>query len=154
MLLKIKLHRPTARPGAAPRPRLTERLGASSRSKLTLVSALAGLGEITLLAGWKSEAEQAVAWLSLDGGDNDATRFLSHVITALQAVDPTWGRAAAVFFQAPQPSALLSVVATLVDGLMAADSKRLTARKARHEAPFQTTNSKRRCSHDFATALP
>ncbi len=44
-LLDTKLSSPNLRPGLVPRPRLSERLNRGAESKLTLVSAPAGVGK-------------------------------------------------------------------------------------------------------------
>jgi LuxR family maltose regulon positive regulatory protein len=44
----------------------------------------------TLLAEWAA-AERPFAWLSLDDDDNDPVRFWTHVIAALQEVEPGTG---------------------------------------------------------------
>ena len=76
MLLVTKLYGPRPRPGYVARPRLTDRLDAALQGRCTLVSAPAGFGKTTLLAGWASETDAPVAWLSLDAGDNDVARLL------------------------------------------------------------------------------
>jgi LuxR family transcriptional regulator, maltose regulon positive regulatory protein len=72
------------------RPGLRERLDESLHSKLALISAPAGFGKTTLVSEWAHALSAAtppvhVAWLSLDEGDNDPTRFLVYLATALQA---------------------------------------------------------------------
>ncbi len=54
--------------------------------KLTLISAAAGFGKTTLVSEWVARCERAVAWLLLEEGDNDLTRFLSYLIAALQTL--------------------------------------------------------------------
>src|SRR5256885_13949292 len=88
-LLATKLHVPAARSQLVSRPRLLDRL--APLRTLTLVSAPAGFGKTTLLAEWiahdgRSEPDTRVAWLSLDDGDNDASRFLTYVVAALQTL--------------------------------------------------------------------
>jgi LuxR family transcriptional regulator, maltose regulon positive regulatory protein len=90
-LLETKWHVPARRPGAVPRPRLSERLGRGARSRLALVCAPAGFGKTTLLTQWLAEIADrasggvpAVAWVSLDERDNDPATFWTYVITALQ----------------------------------------------------------------------
>jgi LuxR family maltose regulon positive regulatory protein len=55
--------------------------------KLTLISAPAGFGKTTLLSEWAHSlgvAGTPVAWISLDGGDNDLMRFVAYLIAALE----------------------------------------------------------------------
>lgn len=102
-LLQTKLRVPHARPDLVSRPRLftalDDGLGNDRQHwahKVTLVSAPAGFGKTTLLAAWlrrkDKELPAPVAWLSLDGDDNDLTRFLAYLAAALQQVDATIGR--------------------------------------------------------------
>ncbi|WAH97159.1 hypothetical protein [Arthrobacter sp. MMS18-M83] len=69
----------------------------SAESRLTLLSAPAGFGKTTLLAGWLREAQgevRCVAWLSLDSADSDPVSFWTYVVTALQTAVPGVGSAA------------------------------------------------------------
>jgi len=98
-LLTTKLNVPPPRPNLVPRLRLVERLDDGLRlgRRLVLISAPAGFGKTTLLSQWahgrgRSHTGPYVAWLSLDEGDNDPTRFWSYVIAALQTI-PGLGRA-------------------------------------------------------------
>jgi LuxR family maltose regulon positive regulatory protein len=96
-LLLTKLFVPPPRPKIILRPRLIERLneGLSAGRKLTLISAPAGFGKTTLVSEWVAGCERLepkvpVAWLSLDEGDNDPTRFLTYFIAALQTEKGCW----------------------------------------------------------------
>ncbi len=111
-LLKTKLYIP--RPNRVPRPRLVERLNAGLRQngafahKLSLISAPAGFGKTTLASEWiaacrRLEPDVDVAWLLLDAGDNDPSRFWTYVVAALQTVDADVGAAALGLLQEPQP---------------------------------------------------
>jgi LuxR family maltose regulon positive regulatory protein len=92
-LLDTKLVPPTPRAGTVPRPRLEPGPERPS-TRLTLVSAPAGFGKTTLVAGWlASRPGTAVAWVSLDEGDSRAESFWSYVLTALDRAAP--GSAAA-----------------------------------------------------------
>ena len=82
-ILATKLYVPLPRSKTVLRPRLIERLneGLFSGRKLTLISASAGFGKTTLVSEWIAGCERPVAWLSLDEGDNDITRFLTYLVT-------------------------------------------------------------------------
>jgi LuxR family transcriptional regulator, maltose regulon positive regulatory protein len=90
-VLATKLFAPARRPRLVARPRVAERLGTTldAGNRLTLVSAPAGFGKTTLLSDWLADLDQRqghtrVGWLSLDDGDNDLTRFVAHLVAALQ----------------------------------------------------------------------
>ena len=80
-LLTTKLYIPPAHAKLVSRPQLIERLNAGMDGKLTLISAPAGFGKTTLLSEWQASARinaLAVAWVSLDEGDNDPALFWSY----------------------------------------------------------------------------
>jgi LuxR family maltose regulon positive regulatory protein len=92
-VLATKLFAPARRAQLVARPRLAERLDTTldAGHRLTLVSAPAGFGKTTLLSDWLTHLEQSrtdirLAWLSLDDGDNDLARLLTHLVAALQSV--------------------------------------------------------------------
>jgi LuxR family maltose regulon positive regulatory protein len=93
-LLQTKFYVPPVRSNLVPRRHLIERLDEGLRLgyRLTLVSAPAGFGKTTLLSEWASQrigesaSQRFVAWLSLDEGDNDPTRFLAYLAAALRTV--------------------------------------------------------------------
>ncbi|KFF60770.1 hypothetical protein JF66_02395 [Cryobacterium sp. MLB-32] len=94
-VLTTKLFVPVFRPNAVARPGLLGRLheGLESGRKLTLVSAPAGFGKTTLLSEWladvrRRDPEVGVGWLALDNSDNDPSRFLTYLVSALQRADP------------------------------------------------------------------
>jgi LuxR family transcriptional regulator, maltose regulon positive regulatory protein len=93
-VLATKLFAPARRPQLVARPRITERLDTTldAGHRLTLVSAPAGFGKTTLLSDWLADLDQRqghtrVGWLSLDDGDNDLTRFVAHLVAALQSAE-------------------------------------------------------------------
>ncbi len=92
-VLATKLFAPSRRPQLVARPRLTDHLDATldSGHGLTVVSAPAGFGKSTVLSDWRAELHERgsgtrVGWLSLDEGDNDLTRLLTHLVAALRSV--------------------------------------------------------------------
>ncbi|MEA4909198.1 MAG: LuxR C-terminal-related transcriptional regulator [Anaerolineaceae bacterium] len=70
------------------RPQLTGRLRRALRGPLTLVCAPAGFGKTSLLAATAPGTLPALAWYSLDKGDDDLATFWSGVIYALSRVAP------------------------------------------------------------------
>ena len=93
---------PPAGPRLVPRPHLIQQLeeGLQLGHRMTLISAPAGFGKTTLLSDWLRQTDRPVAWLSLDEGDNDPTRFLAYLIAALQRIDPAIGQTAQAMLQA------------------------------------------------------
>ena len=90
-MLATKLFPPTPRSELVARPGLAEQLDCTLHRghRLTLISAPAGFGKSTLLSDWaarRADADVAVAWLSLDEGDNALSRFLAHLWAALSGV--------------------------------------------------------------------
>jgi LuxR family maltose regulon positive regulatory protein len=88
-VLATKLFVPARRPQLVSRSRVAERLDTAldPGHRLTLVSAPAGFGKTTLLAEWINGVDPdraRVGWLSLDEGDNDLTRFVTHLVAALR----------------------------------------------------------------------
>ena len=62
---------------------------------VVVVAAPAGYGKSTLMARWHArllERGVSCAWLSLDADDNDAARFLRHLIAALQKANAHVGK--------------------------------------------------------------
>jgi len=94
-LIRTKLHLPFTRPELVPRPRLQARITEGLRGPLTLITAPAGFGKTTLVASCVAGCGMPVAWLSLDKNDNQAGRFLSYLVAALQEADRTIGSEAA-----------------------------------------------------------
>src|SRR5512143_1196799 len=132
-ILATKLYLPPPRPGIVPRPRLVERLneGLAAGRKLALISASAGFGKTTLVSEWVATLTPGpsptgrgegvrVAWLSLDEGDKDPTRFLTYLVAALQTMPPKTGGAnigegVLGALQSPQPPPIESILIALLN---------------------------------------
>jgi LuxR family maltose regulon positive regulatory protein len=86
-LLKTKLLIPPPPRGICARPKLVQMIeeGLRANHRLILLNAAAGFGKTTLLTEWVHETQLKVAWLSLDDGDNDITRFATYLMGALGA---------------------------------------------------------------------
>ena len=141
-ILATKLYTPPPRPKVVLRPRLIERMNDGLRSgcKLTLISASAGFGKTTLVSEWVASCERGdpkvrVAWLSLDDGDNDLTRFLSYLVAALQTlalpkvhrdnvskvegIAPSVGAGVLAALESPQPPPAETLLTALINELAA-----------------------------------
>ena len=117
-LVETKFHPPLLCKDFILRQRLLDELhNAVNSHPLTLISAPAGYGKTTLLAGWtggqglnsassedrseldnllpsKLKISTAFAWLSLDEEDNDPVRFLTALLASLRHLDPACGTTA------------------------------------------------------------
>ena len=116
-LLTTKIYIPPSRLNAVQRSRLLEQLNAGLYRKLTLISAPAGFGKTTLASAWIAAGSRRAAWLSLDAGDREPSRFLSYLIAALQTLTPTIGSEATEALQSPQPPPLDAIVTTLLNDI-------------------------------------
>src|SRR6266536_4664799 len=114
-ILTKKLYIPLPRPNVVLRPRLIARLNAGLHRKLTLISAPAGFGKTTLLSAWVALCGRPVAWLSLDEGDSDPTRFLIYLVAALQTIAPNIGAGLLSVLQSPQPAPAESILTALLN---------------------------------------
>src|SRR5215213_4578254 len=148
-ILATKLYIPSARPKVVFRPRLIDRLNEGHppghAPGITLISAPAGFGKTTLVSEWVAGCGRPVAWLSLDEGDNDPTRFLFYLVTALQTVAMTMGNEVLEMLQSPQPpppesilTSLLNEITTLPDHfvLVLDDYHVIDARPVDHALTF------------------
>ncbi len=127
-ILATKLYIPRLRPHIVIRPRLIERLNEGLHSNLILISAPAGFGKNTLVSEWVLGCERLTAWLSLDEGDNDSTRFLTYLIAAVQTIAANIGEGVLSVLQSPQPpptetllTVLLNDLTTISDQFLIAD---------------------------------
>jgi LuxR family maltose regulon positive regulatory protein len=114
-VLATKLYIPPPRSKVVLRPRLLQRLNEGLRrtSGVTLISASAGFGKTTLVSEWVARCEDSVAWLSLDEGDGDPSRFLVHLVAAVQTIAAGIGAGMMAALQSPQPppaKALLTIL--------------------------------------------
>src|SRR5215211_4563168 len=130
-ILATKLYIPAPRSNVVLRPRLLERLNEGLRQNfgfgrtpgMTLISAPAGFGKTTLISEWVATLTSSstpeggeglrVAWLSLDEGENDPTRFLTYFVAALQTIAGGIGDRVLSALQspmAPSTEALLTIL--------------------------------------------
>ncbi|MBL8058264.1 MAG: AAA family ATPase [Anaerolineales bacterium] len=129
-VLVTKFFVPSSRPDHVPRARLLESLHSGQECKLILVSAPAGFGKTTVVTEWlraiASSAAVRVAWLSLDKGDNDRVRFLTHFVTALVQLAPgagAAGAAALAMLQAAEPPPPAPLLTPLINQIAQSPSR-------------------------------
>src|ERR1700756_5567955 len=95
-IIQAKLFPATGTRKPLPRPRLDSSGEVLNGTfPVVLVAAPAGYGKSTLMGRWHAnllERGVACAWLSLDEDDNDAARFLRHLIAALQKASANIGK--------------------------------------------------------------
>jgi LuxR family transcriptional regulator, maltose regulon positive regulatory protein len=146
-LLATKLYVPLPRPHLVARRHLVERLRTGLMGKLTLISAPAGFGKTTLVSEWLAKlrieneelrkrgrdhdsqfsilnSQFKVAWVSLDVDDNDAPRFWSYVIAALETVYPHVGSSTMALLRSPKPPLMEAILTPLLNaiGTMSAEA--------------------------------
>jgi LuxR family transcriptional regulator, maltose regulon positive regulatory protein len=93
-LAEAKLTAPRTRAGLVERQRLLETLNAGDDAALTLVAGPPGYGKTTAVREWCSGQDAALAWVTLDVGDNDPRRLWTYVATAVDRVRQGLGRGA------------------------------------------------------------
>ena len=85
---------PSLRPGVVERSRVQAALYAPSAAALTLVAAPVGYGKTTAVREWCSHIDAALAWITLDAGDNDPARLWMYVAAAVDRIREGLGRTA------------------------------------------------------------
>jgi LuxR family maltose regulon positive regulatory protein len=123
-LVWTKLRPPAPRAGLVPRTSLVSLLQDGLQGKLCLLDAPAGFGKTTLLAQWCAGAgPRRVAWVSLDEGDNDPTRFWTYVVEAIRTVEPTVGATALAALRRTSADLYRAVLPALLNELGAVGSQ-------------------------------
>ncbi|MBE0698367.1 MAG: hypothetical protein IH586_15740, partial [Anaerolineaceae bacterium] len=92
LLLAVKFYIPKPRSALTARQDLLDRFTTGLGRSLTLISAPAGFGKSTLLSAWfekqagggDPDAKAVFCWLSLDPRDNQAARFWTYLVAAIQ----------------------------------------------------------------------
>jgi LuxR family maltose regulon positive regulatory protein len=141
-LLLTKLFVPQVRARRVARPAQVARLNRGLAGKLTLVSAPAGFGKTTLIAGWLQQGGRPFTWLSLDEGDNDPARFLVYLAAALRRIRDSWSQIVETALRSPEPPSPGPVMAALInemassqlDLVLALDDYHAISNPAIHEA--------------------
>jgi LuxR family transcriptional regulator, maltose regulon positive regulatory protein len=119
-LVTTKVRAPRTRPNLVTRPRLREAIARNEVCPLTLLSAPAGFGKTTLLAEWsedRSDGGGPVAWVSLEGSDNDPARFLTYLVGALQEIEEGIGEGVLASLRSPGMPPIEALMGGLVNDL-------------------------------------
>lgn len=111
--------RPPLRPRAqVQRHHLMKILRAGEQRRLILIHAPVGYGKTTVAVQWGEELTRAgvtVAWLTVDGDDNNLTWFLVHLVEAIRRVDPEITGDLAEMLEEHGEKAEQYVLTTLID---------------------------------------
>jgi len=116
-ILATKLYVPTSRNKLVVRRDLIEQLNVGIHRKLILISAPVGFGKTTLISEWLNSNNIPTAWLSLDEGDNDLSRFLTYLVAALQTIVPNTGDNVLMILQSNQPPAIETILTLMLNDL-------------------------------------
>jgi LuxR family maltose regulon positive regulatory protein len=116
--IRTKVLVPELRRGQIPRRDLIATLEAGRENRrLTLVSAPTGFGKTSALAAWASASRARFAWVALDEGDDEPTRFWRYVVAAIEAAAPEFPGTAARRLRGPGVSIADEVLPVLVNQL-------------------------------------
>jgi LuxR family transcriptional regulator, maltose regulon positive regulatory protein len=117
-LAAAKLAPPRPRRGMVERPRIARALDAGRDAVLTLVAAPAGYGKTTAVRAWTSDRDAALAWVTLDTGDNDPGRLWTYAATAIDGIRPDLARRALQRLEAAT-GPMEAAIDALMDGIAA-----------------------------------
>lgn len=115
-----KLRPPRIRAAAPPRERLLRHVD-DLGLRVVVVAAPAGFGKSTLLAHWAARTRRAVAWVSLDEGDNAVARFWLHLVESLRPVVPAFADRATAALRSPRTPSTDALATALVNALAEVD---------------------------------
>jgi LuxR family maltose regulon positive regulatory protein len=118
-LLRTKLEAPEP-PRLVVREELLGTLSAGMSRPIALVSGPAGSGKTMLVAQWRAAVleEMPVAWVSLDQGDDEPSRFWAYLVEAVRSVHPGFGEATLAVLGVTGVDFVEDVLPRLVDELL------------------------------------
>jgi LuxR family maltose regulon positive regulatory protein len=114
-----KLLVPERRSGLVERPELIDALEAGRARRATVVAAPTGFGKTSTLTAWAATSPARFAWVSLDGSDDDPTRFWTYVVASVEGAAPELPGTAARRLRGPGVSIADEVLPVLVNELTA-----------------------------------
>ncbi|MEV0294744.1 protein kinase [Nocardia sp. NPDC050710] len=115
-----RLRPPVATRALVERPRLIELLRHGCGRRLAVIHGPTGFGKTTLAAQWCQTLTAegvAVAWLTVDQDDNNVVWFLSHLIDAIRAVQPSLARELGVLLEEHGDEAERYVLTSLINDI-------------------------------------
>jgi len=116
-LLNTKLMPPRLPSTVIQRDELLARLDVGLTKKVSLVAAPTGFGKTTLVRMWIANRDFPSAWVTLDDGDNDSTRFWTYVCSALRTLASSLGKATLSMLMSPQPPSFETLLTPLLNDL-------------------------------------
>ena len=120
LLIETKFRSPVLGVNLVQRNALMQRLDALFGVKLGIICAPAGFGKSTILGQWVQNLKSrdiAVGWLSLDEADDDISRFLDYLLTALNRVDESLAKDVPALLRSSPVLPVDFVLTTLVNDL-------------------------------------
>jgi LuxR family transcriptional regulator, maltose regulon positive regulatory protein len=112
-----KLLVPERRSGLVARPELIGTLEAGRARRATVVAAPTGFGKTSALTEWAAASPARFAWVSLDAGDDDPSRFWNYVVAAVETSAPELPGTAGRRLRGPGVSIADEVLPVLVNEL-------------------------------------
>ncbi|WP_233836070.1 LuxR C-terminal-related transcriptional regulator [Paraburkholderia sp. ZP32-5] len=119
-LIQTKMIAPRPPSGYVQRPALLNQFEALRPASVVLVTAPAGFGKTTLLAGWSkllAEKKHPVAWLSLDEEDDDPQQFGAYLVAALSRAAQDIARQAQQLLSHDALTPIRMVISVLLNGI-------------------------------------
>ena len=118
-LVVTKLQVPPVRENRVQRTRLLSLLEAGLDRKLSLISSPAGFGKTTILSEFAQQSDRPVAWYSIDVEDDDAIRFISYLLAALDTINTGWVESLYPLLKSPKPENLETLTAVIINEISA-----------------------------------
>ena len=121
-LIQTKMIPPRLPQNCVQRPALLERLRVRETRGVTVVTAPAGFGKTTLLTEWSealSEQKHPVAWLSVDGEDDDPQQFGAYLVAAFSRASDDLGWHAQQLLNNDARTPIRTVISVLLNGIAA-----------------------------------
>jgi len=121
-LIQTKMMPPRLPAGCVQRPALLHLLDERRPHHVTLVIAPAGFGKTTLLAAWsdaQAKKKRPVAWLSIDGEDDDPQQFCAYLVAALSRASKDIAWQAQQILDNDARTSARTVISVLLNGIAA-----------------------------------